>query len=71
MKVITFDAHLIETGDLAYVQDHILEQEPCVAFYKIIYPPGNTGYFMSVANKGVNHAVSIGKDVYGEALAIR
>ena len=60
MQVIKFEAHLIELDDLCFVQDHIMAHEPCVAFYKITYPQGNTAYFTAVASEGKVHSVTTG-----------
>lgn len=70
MKIITFDAHLIEDDDLVYVQDNVMEHQPCVAFFKITYPLGNRGYFMATADNGNYMAVSIGRIAYEAVLRI-
>ena len=64
MKVIKFEVHLIETEDLHYVREHILEHAPCVAFYKVIYPVGNSAYFTGVAVNGETYSVSTGQPLY-------
>ena len=64
MKVITFDAHLIETSDLQHVHNHIMENAPCAAYYKVVYPPGNTGYFAAAAERDGFLSVSIGETMY-------
>ena len=70
MKIITFDAHLIELSDLTHVWDHILEHQPCVAFYKITFPQGNSGYFMATAEEVTSYSTSIGKETYEAVLRI-
>ncbi len=64
MNVIKFEAHLIEASDLEYVMDHILAHEPCVAFYKIVYPVGNSAYFTAIATGGKYHSVSTGQTLH-------
>ncbi len=71
MKTITFDAQLIETGDLVHVTKHILEHAPCIAFYKIIYPMGNAGHFLGVTEGGHVLSTSIGEEMYNKILRIR
>ena len=70
MNIITFDVHLITNDDLISVREHILEHQPCLAFYKITYPPGNTGHFMCPAEAGIATSVSIGKEAYEAVLRI-
>lgn len=70
MKTITFDAHLIELDDLLYVQDHVLGHQPCVAYYKIVYPQGNSAYFLATASGDIFHSTSIGENVYEAILRI-
>lgn len=71
MKVITFDAHLIELDDLWHVQEHVLDNGPCVAFYKLTYPQGNVGYFLGTADADVFSSTSIGANVYEAILRIK
>ena len=71
MKVITFDAHLIEIDDLMSIQDHVLDNGPCIAFYKITYPQGNSGYFLGTAEAGIFSSTSIGVNVYEAVLRIK
>ena len=70
MNVITFDAHLIELDDLWHVQEHVLDNGPCIAFYKITYPQGNSGYFLGVAESDIFTSVSIGKNCYETAVRL-
>jgi hypothetical protein len=70
MKIITFDAHLIELDDLAHVQEHIQEHQPCVAYFQVTYPQGNTHYFMAAADGVSYSSVSIGKPMYDLVLRI-
>ena len=70
MNVITFDAHLIELDDLSYVQEHIEEHQPCVAYFKITYPHGGAGYFVAAAMDGDYSSVSIGEAVYNLVLRV-
>ncbi len=70
MKIITFDAHLIELGDIVHVQDHIKENSPCVAYFKITYPDGGSNYFMAAAIDITYASVSIGREVYEAVLRI-
>ena len=62
MDVIRFEAHLLELDDLNSVHDHILEHEPCIAFYTIHYPQGNKGYFCAAAH---------GKELEVSAVGVR
>ncbi len=70
MRIITFDAHLIELDDLVHVQNHIVEHQPCVAYFEITYPSGGTNYFMAAADGETYASVSIGKEVYDAVLRI-
>jgi len=70
MKTIFFDAHLIELNDISYVQDHVEEQAPCMAYFKITYPQGNDGYFMAAADKINYVSVAISREAYEIALRV-
>jgi hypothetical protein len=70
MRIITFDAHLIEMNDLVYIQEHIESHQPCIAFFAVTYPSGNTHHFMAAADSPDYVSVSIGKQAYSMALRI-
>jgi hypothetical protein len=70
MKIISFDAHLIELDDLVYVQENVQENAPCVAYFQVTYPQGNTAYFMAAADGDDYSSISIGKVMYDLVLRL-